>query len=107
MAEDADRASLAIKLAAIDREVIFGRQGGVERAAVENAEAPVCAPVKIEVEEVEIGERRHRIERGDEAAIAEHVAHVDHRARDQEIARGHAGIDFDVVDEKLESARLL
>src|SRR5438270_4095942 len=107
MAENTHRACLALQLPPVDRKIICGRQRGVEGAAVENAEAPVGPAMKIEVEEVEVRERRNRVERGDEAAVAKHVAHVDDRTRDQEVIRGHAGVDFDVVDEQLESARLL
>ena len=92
---------------AIDGEVVRCRQRRVEGAAVEDAEAPVGPVVKIEIEEVEVREGRNGVERGDEAAVAKHVAHVDDRARDQEVVRSNAGVDFDVIDEKFESARFL
>ena len=63
--------------------------------------------LEVEVEKIEIRKRRHRIERSDEAAIAEHVAHVNGGARHQKLVGGDAGVHFDVIDEEFESARMV
>src|SRR5687768_18028084 len=46
-------------------------------SVVEEARAPVHPAAHVEVDEIEVGERRDRVQRRDETPIPEHVAHVD------------------------------
>src|SRR5205823_1835793 len=106
IAEDAGDAGLALELVPFEERLRALVGSEIEGAVVEETYAPVGAVLQVEVEEVEVGERRHRLERGDEAPVAEHVAHEDLRLGDEQLVRGEAAVDGDVVDEELEAARL-
>src|SRR5439155_25143436 len=68
VAEDADRSRLPVQLLhpLVAANLIVER--GEERAVIEEAHAPVQSALQVEVEKIEIRERRHRVEGRDEAA---------------------------------------
>src|SRR5437764_2399278 len=65
IADDAGHAGLAVELAPVEEGQRAGLGSEKEGAVVEKAHAPVRTVLQVEVEEVEVRVRRHRLERGD------------------------------------------
>ena len=67
IADDSHQSGLAIELMALEQLAGRVRRRQIERSLIEEPESPVGAVLQVEIQKIEIRERRHGIERCDEA----------------------------------------